>query len=60
MRRASGHKIVALRRFPQGEFTSPEDLKLPWGPAKSLLVAGAQVRVPISELKSWLEEKLAY
>ena len=56
MRRASGHKIVALRRFPQGEFTSPEDLKLPWGPAKSLLFAGAQVRLPISELKNWLED----
>ncbi len=32
----------------------------PWGPAKSELFVGAQVRLPISELKAWLDAKLAY
>ena len=30
------------------------------GPRKSAAFAGAQVRIPISELKSYLTEKLAY
>jgi len=30
------------------------------GPHKSEAFMGAQVRVPIDQLKAWLEEKLAY
>ena len=57
----SGYKhFGAAKILPEGGFIPPEDLNLPWGPRQSKLCRGEQVRVPISELKSWLEEKLAY
>ena len=31
-----------------------------WGPTKSLLFVGVQVRMPISELKDWLEKKMEF
>jgi len=53
-------KIRPQGEFPEGGSIPPEDVDLPWGPTQSLLCVGAQVRVPIGELKAWLEEKLAY
>ena len=53
-------EIRPTREFPKGGFTPPLGFKSARGPAQSKLCAGAQVRVPISGLKAWLEEKLAY
>ena len=33
---------------------------MPRGPRETVVSRGVQVRVPISELKSWLEAKLDY
>ena len=46
--------------LPQGGFTPPEEVKFCLGAPQKRAFAGAQVRVPISELKNWLREKLAY
>ena len=46
--------------FRRANSLRPRVLNLPWGPTKSLLFVGAQVRMPISELKDWLAEKIAY
>ena len=46
--------------LPQGGFTPPEEVKSCLGAPQKRAFAGAQVRVPISELKSYLAEKLAY
>ena len=46
--------------LPQGGFTPPEEVKSCLGAPQKRAFAGAQVRIPISELKTWLAEKLAY
>ena len=46
--------------LPQGGFIPPEEVKFCLGAPQKRAFAGAQVRVPISELKNWLREKLAY
>jgi len=56
----AAEKIRPQGGFPEGGFTPPEDFNRLGAPQKALLFVGAQVRVPISELKAWLEEKLAY
>ena len=45
--------------MPEGGFTPPEDGDA-LGPRKRGVLAGAQVRLPLSELKAYLAEKLAY
>ena len=47
------------KTLPQAEFSSAEEVKLGRVP-KARSALGAQVRVPISELKSWLEEKIFF
>ena len=46
--------------LPQGGLTPPEEVKFCLGAPQTRAFAGAQVRVPIAELKTWLREKLAY
>jgi hypothetical protein len=45
--------------LPQGGFTPPEEDPSRGAPAKGTF-AGRQVRLPISELKAYLAEKLAF
>ena len=56
---------AACKRFAVGKTLRPGEFILPvpeielWGPHQTSLM-GRQVRIPISELKSYLREKLAY
>ena len=43
-----------------GRIHSARGVQICLGAPQTPAFVGAQVRVPISELKSWLEEKLAY
>ena len=56
---------AACKRFARGKtlrpggFISPVPEMKSWGPHQNYLM-GKQVRIPISELKDYLREKLAY
>ena len=53
-------KFRALRGICAGRIHSARGFKICLGAPQTPAFVGAQVRVPISELKAWLEEKLAY
>ena len=56
---------AACKRFAAGKTLRPDEFisSVPkvksWGPRQTCLM-GKQVRIPISELKNYLREKLAY
>ena len=58
-REAACKRFAAGKTLRPGEFISPVPEIKSWGPHQTRLM-GRQVRIPISELKNYLREKLAY
>ena len=52
--------LAQSQNLAGGRIYSVRGFKICLGDPQTPAFVGAQVRVPISELKAWLEEKLAY
>ena len=58
-REAACKRFAAGKTLQPGGFISPAPKMRLWGPHQTSLM-GRQVRIPISDLKNYLREKLAY